>query len=118
MVKSWKARKMVPGKDTLSIMAMHYGLSPSKARDIIISAGVKVIREDGFKGKLLVFGKRNVSAIVVGLSPRLMNQRRVTGWEDGLIGVELATTKLTRPAIRAVAQWKFLQDDAKKGSDN
>jgi len=114
--KTWKARKMVPSKDTISVMALHYGLRPSKVRDIIKSAGVKVIREDGFKGKLVnLGGKRN--AIVVGLSPQLMGQKFIAGWEDGRIGVDPATTRLTKAAIMAVAFWKF-QKDSENTGDN
>jgi hypothetical protein len=95
---SFKARQMVPGKDTLSVMAMHYGLKPSTVRDIIKSANVPVIREDGFKGEI----------IMVSYAP---GKRKVLGWSDGQVGIDPDKTKLTKPAIMAVAHWKFLQSE-------
>jgi hypothetical protein len=44
-----------------------------------------------------------------------MGLSKVYGWEDGMIGVDPATTKLTKPAIKAVSSWKHHQDEI--GSD-
>ena len=107
MTQSFKARQMVPGKDTIRVMATHYGLKPSVVRDIIMKAGVKVVREDGFRGKLADLSRGDF--VVAGLSPRLMSMKKIVGWEDGTIGVDPLTTKLTRKAITAVALWKFQQ---------
>lgn len=98
--QSWKARQMVPGQDTISIMAMHYGFKPSQVRDIIKAAGVEVIREDGFKGQLVS-----------------VKGSRTPGWSDGQVGVDPATTKLTRPAIKAVADWAWRKSE-ENGDDN
>lgn len=94
MTQSFKARQMVPSKDTIAVMALHYGLKPSTVRDVIKRARVKLIREDGFKGTLVS---------IPGAS-------RVK-WSDGVEGVDPKTTKLTRPAINAVAKWKFEQSE-------
>lgn len=98
MSDSWKARKMVPGKDTISTMALHYGTTPATLREVIKQAGVEVIREDGFKGAL---------ATVKSVS----HKSRVIGWSDGVPGVDSSTTKLTRAAISAVVQWKIEQSE-------
>lgn len=105
MVQSWKARQMVPGKDTISVMAKHYGLKPSKVRDIVKEAGVQVIREDGFRGTLVMV---TVDEAVIG-QPKL-RKTRLAGWSDGTVGIDPATTKLTKPAIMAVARWKHEND--------
>lgn len=91
MESTWKARQMVAGKDTIRIMAEHYGLKPSAVRDIVKQAGVELIREDGFRGPLVRKGSSYE-------------------WSDGL-RVDLETTKLTKAAILAVAQWKFQHDE-------
>ncbi len=93
--QSWKARKMIPGKDTISVMALHYGLKPSKVRDIIKTAGADVIREDGYQGGLVAISS---------------GKTRTVGWSDGQ-AVDPATTKLTRSAIKAVARWAFLKSE-------
>lgn len=109
MVQSFKARQMQPGHDTISVMAMHYGFKPSKVTDIIKQAGAEVIREDGFRSKLLGAmvskeGKGKVRAIV---------------WTDGVIGVNPDKTRLTKDAIKAVSLWAFRQQQAKQNeSDN
>jgi hypothetical protein len=91
MTASWVARKMIPGRDTVSVMAMHYGLRPNQVRDVIKEAGVEVIREDGFKGTLV-------------------KKSRGTAWSDGQVGFDPETTKLTRTAIMTVARWKIEKD--------
>ena len=111
MAKSWQARQMVPGKDTLSTMAMHYGITHGTIIEVVRQADVQVIREDGFLGFL---GLVDTKARLDGT---LRNRnRKVAGWSDGQVGVNPETTKLTRPAIIAVAQWKFQQDDQENGS--
>lgn len=105
MEQSWKARQMVPGKDTISVMAKHYGLRPSVVRDIVKTAGVQVIREDGFRGTLTMV---IVDEAVIGQSK--LRKTRLAGWSDGKVGINPATTKLTRPAIMAVARWKHEND--------
>lgn len=102
MVSSFKARQMVPGKDTIGVMAMHYGLKPSQVRDIIMQAGVQVIREDGFKSALATAKKQ----IVPGA-----RKTSVVVWSDGVEGVDPATTKLTKEAIMTVAKWKHEHDE-------
>lgn len=97
MEESWKARKMVPGEDTLSIMAMHYGLKPNVVRDVVKQAGVEVIREDGFTGTLTMVTSR-------------VAKRRVIGWSDGQEGVDPDTTKLTEVAIKTISLWKHEND--------
>ena len=94
MTQTFTARQMVPSVDTIAVMAMHYGLKPSTVRDVIKRSGAKLIREDGFRGTLVS---------IPGAS-------RVK-WSDGVEGVNPKTTKLTRKAIMAVAQWKFQQSD-------
>jgi hypothetical protein len=89
-MQSFKARQMVPGKDTISVIAMHYGFTPSHVRDIIMKAGARVTREDGFTGTLL---KAKTFKFAV--------------WSDGRVGVNPAKTKLTRQAIKAVSQWAW-----------
>ncbi|HEY6020510.1 MAG TPA: hypothetical protein VIY48_11675 [Candidatus Paceibacterota bacterium] len=112
MSESWTARKMVPGKDTISVMAMHYGFKPSVVRDVIRAAGVKVIREDGFKGYLHM---KTVSGSSVG-KPGVRRTKVIT-WSDGSLGVDPATTKLTKEAIKAVAFWAFNKSN-ETSSDN
>jgi hypothetical protein len=92
MTQTFKARQMVPSRDTIAVMALHYGLKPSIVRDVIKRAGAKLIREDGFRGTLVS---------IPGAS-------RVR-WSDGVEGVDPKTTKLTRKAITAVSRWKFEQ---------
>lgn len=111
MPVAWKARKMVSGKDTIAVMAMHYGLRPSKVRDIIREAGAKVIREDGYKSKLVMV-ESEVRSLMLGA-----RRTKVVGWEDGSAGVDPSTTKLTKPAIMAVALWKH-QHDSENDEDN
>lgn len=95
MVKSWKARKMVPGKDTIGVMAVHYGLSPSTVIRVIKSAKAEVIREDGFRGVI-----RMVNRAAGSGTSWLTN-----GWSDGKFGVDPNTTRLTKSSIMAVSQW-------------
>lgn len=97
-MQSIKARKTVPGRDTISVIASRYGLTPRRVRDIIRVAGAEVVREDGFRGKLVGVKDGHVGR------PKL-------GWSDGQVGVDPATTKLTRAAIRAVATWKISKMD-------
>lgn len=92
MSDSWKARKMVPGKDTINTMALHYGTTPATLREVIRKAKAEVIREDGFQGTFTLVKKATV-------------------WSDGQVGVDLATTKLTKAAILAVVQWKISLDE-------
>lgn len=92
MSQSWKARKMVPGKDSIATMALHYGTTPATLREVIRKAGSKVIRDDGFKGTFVLVKKATV-------------------WSDGRVGIDLATTTLTREAITAVVLWKIQQDE-------
>jgi hypothetical protein len=112
MTQSFMARKMVPGKDTIKVMALHYGLKPSVVRDVIRKAGVKVIREDGYRSKLVFADTRN--AVV---SSRTLRPSKVVGWEDGELGVDPETTRLTKAAIMAVAHWSFAQK-LENDSDN
>ncbi len=107
MQQSWKARKMVPGKDTLSTMALHYGISDVAIRDIILQLGVEVFREDGFRGTLEMVVTQEAS------SGQTRNRnRKVIGWSDGQPGVNISTTKLTKQAIMTVARWKIEHQDA------
>lgn len=106
MSESWKARKMVPGRDTIRVMATHYGLKPSDVRDIIRKAGAKVIREDGFRGYLHM---TTVSGVRVG-KPEV-KRSKVIAWSDGSLGVDADTTKLTKEAIMAVATWAMNKTD-------
>jgi hypothetical protein len=69
----WTARKMVPGKDTLSVMAMHYGITTSTIIEVVRTADADVIREDGFHGFL--------AAVKNGL-----RGRPKLGWSDGQVG--------------------------------
>ncbi len=101
--QSWKARKMVPGRDTISTMAMHYGLKPSQIRDIIMSAKSPLLREDGYRGALVMVDNRS------GVGVR---KTKVIGWGDGQEGVNPDTTKLTKSAILAVAHWRLQIDSA------
>lgn len=112
MTQTFRARQMVPRKDTISVMALHYGLKPSDVRDIIRAAGAPVIREDGFKGYLHM---TTVSGLRVG-KPEA-KRSKVFAWSDGMLGVNPDTTKLTRKAILAVARWKFEQS-LKNDNDN
>lgn len=97
MEQSWKARKMVAGQDTLSVMAMHYGLEPRVVRDVVMQAGVEVIREDGFTGTLIMVTSRAA-------------KRKVIGWSDGQEGIDPDTTKLTEVAIKTISLWKHEND--------
>ena len=112
MAQSWMARQMVPGKDNLSTMAMHYGIGTGTIIEVIRDSGAGVIRADGHKGSLILVGSKE------RLDGTLRNRnRKVTGWDDGQIGVDPATTILTRPAILAVADWKIeQQEDEENGS--
>lgn len=111
METSFKARQMVPGRDTLSTMAMHYGISNTTIMEVVREASADVIRADGFHGFLnLVSTNQRLDG-----TPRNRN-RKVLGWSDGEVGVNPETTKLTRTAIRAVAAWKWRQDDPENGS--
>ena len=100
--QSWKARKMQPGHDTISTMAMHYGLKPKQVGNIIKTAGVDVIRQDGFRGKLVMI--RDVDMDGKRMSP-------VLGWSDGEPAVDFETTRLTKAAISAVAHWKIASSE-------
>jgi hypothetical protein len=111
MTVTWKARKMVPGKDTLAVMAMHYGISTGTITEIVLEAGADVIREDGFRGSVTMVDTK--SRLDGTLRSR---NRKVAGWSDGQVGVNPETTKLTRTAIRAVVSWKFKHDDEENGS--
>lgn len=88
---------MVPGRDTLSTMALHYGITHSEIRQIVENAGVPVIREDGFRGTITPVRNGHVGR------PRL-------GWSDGRVGVDVETTRLTKLAIREVSLWKHRQN--------
>jgi hypothetical protein len=111
MTVTWQARKMVPGKDTLAVMAMHYGISTGTIIEVVLEAGADVIREDGFHGFVAMVDTKS------RLDGTLRNRhRKVAGWSDGQVGVNPETTKLTRTAIRAVASWKFKHDDEENGS--
>jgi hypothetical protein len=90
--ESWKARKMVPGKDTIATMALHYGTTPATLREVIRKAGAEVIRDDGLKLTFVL-------------------AKKTTVWSDGRVGVDLATTALTKAAISAVVQWKISLDE-------
>lgn len=104
MSESWKARKMVPGKDTISTMALHYGTNSGTLIEVIRVSGADVIRDDGYKGPLVRVHSR------AKLDGTLRNRNRnVLGWGDGKVGVNPAFTLLTTAAIRAVAQWKIEQ---------
>lgn len=103
MQRSWKARKMIPGRDTLDTMAMHYGITTVAIRNILFNAGADLIREDGFRGQLKMVAPQETS-----LRSR---PRKVLGWSDGQVGIDTDTTKLTRSAIDAVVQWKIQNED-------
>lgn len=103
---SFKARQMVPGQDNVSTMALHYGLRPTDILHICREAGVLLIREDGFKGLVVEVATKTTLAG----EPRNRN-RKVLGWSDAQAGVNPDTTKLTRPAIMAVARWKHENTD-------
>lgn len=99
---SWVARQMVPGKDTIRVMATHYGLKPSVVTDIIRRAGAPLVREDGYKSRIHL---QRTHGAVVGKPWR--RQVSTPAWSDGSLGVDPTTTKLTRPAINAVADYAF-----------
>lgn len=104
MSESWKARKMVPGKDTISTMALHYGTNTSTLIEAIRASEAEVIRADGHQGSLALVGtKQRLDG-----TERNRN-RKVLGWADGQIGVDPNTTKLTKAAIFAVVAWKVAQ---------
>lgn len=92
MSESWKARKMVPGKDSIATMALHYGTTPATLREVIRKAGAEVIRDDGLKLTFVL-------------------AKKATVWSDGQVGINLATTALTKAAISAVVQWKISLDE-------
>lgn len=102
MAQSWKARQMVPGKDNISTMALHYGLKSTDVQQVCREAGVDLVREDGFRGTLAMVD----SKVTLAGQPRNRN-RKVLGWSDGQVGVNPETTKLTRSAITSVARWAF-----------
>lgn len=99
---SWKARQMVPGKDTIRVIATHYGLKPSQVVDIARKASAPLIREDGFESRIHLQRTRGA---VVGRPWRHMVS--TPAWSDGSLGVDPMTTKITRPAINAVADYAF-----------
>lgn len=108
MEQSWKARPMVPGKDTLSVMAMHYGLTPKTIVEVVRESGADVIRVDGFRGNLTLVGTRER----LDGTPR-NRSRKVLGWSDGLAGAtDPSTIKLTRAAIREISRWAVAQQAA------
>lgn len=106
MTQSWKARPMIPGRDTISIMALHYNLAPTKVKEVIRRAAVEVIREDGFRGTVTLVEPYNPGG---GYNGR--RSRKVVGWSDGEVGVNPATTKLTKAAIMAVSRWAHSQGE-------
>lgn len=94
---------MVPGRDTVSVMALHYGLKPSLVRDIIKQAGVPVIRgTDGHRGTLVNLTTMMISQAEGEVTSRL----RSVVWDDAQ-PFDPETTKLTRAAIMTVARWKI-----------
>lgn len=98
---SWKARQTRPGIDSISNMAMRYGFPPSTLREVIRKAGTKVVREDGYRGKL---EQHRTTRPTGGF---LTTTRVITGWDDGVVGVDLDKTFVTRKSIRAVSRWAF-----------
>lgn len=109
----FKARKMIPGKDTISVMAMHYGLKPSKVRDIIKQAGAEVIREDGHRGRLVNL----TTSMVSDASGQVTSKIRSVVWDD-CQSVDPMTTKLTRQSIMAVADWVLSNKLEENGGDS
>jgi hypothetical protein len=110
MTESWTARKMVAGKDTVRVMATHYGLKPSTVLEIIKAAEAPLFREDGYRGYLHT---KTLSGEAAGKPS--VKRTTVMMWSDGTVGVDPLTTKLTKAAIRAVALWAWRKSNENDG---